>query len=71
MKWTNYTKQKHQCLIDGERIEYDVCGSTTLEDAKKYYGDTFVYIGSSNTYFINGTKNVSKTPIHFFVYADK
>ena len=53
--------------IDGQRVPYDACSSDdSLEDAKAYYEKAFEYFGSGHVYFVNGTRNQSKTLMHFF-----
>ncbi len=54
--------------MEGIKYAYDACHEGDLEKAKKWYGNNFKYIGSGYTYYINGTKNVSKKLHHFFVY---
>jgi len=72
MSFYSTTHPRHEwvreCLINGQRQVYDACSSRTLAEAEDYYVPLgFKYIGSSNTYFINGTENTSKDILHFFI----
>lgn len=62
-----FTTVTRECLLNGVMHNYDVCSTSSLKEAKNYYGDRFTHIGSSCIYFINGTKNTSEKMIHFFV----
>lgn len=57
---------KRECLIKGEKVEYDACGKGDLEELKSYYS-SFKYIGYSDVYFINGVKNEPGQTHHFFI----
>lgn len=64
----SYYEWQRECLINGQKQVYDACSSHTLAEAEEYYGPLgYKYIGSSNTYFINGTENKSKDILHFFI----
>lgn len=64
----SYYEVQRECLINGQRQVYDACSSNTLAKAEEYYVPLgYKYIGSSNTYFINGTENKSKHILHFFI----
>lgn len=61
------SNSKTECLINNKVIVYDACSSNdSLDKAKKFYKNKFEYIGSSNTYYINGRKNISEKLHHFF-----
>jgi len=55
-----------ETIINGQKTQYDVCASDSREEADKFYGHGYTYIGSSKVYFINGVKNHSETDIHFY-----
>ena len=65
--WYDFLSPCHnQCLINGQIIDYDVCGSKSLEDTKSFYGDNYEYIGSSFTTYHDGVKNEWDELHHFF-----
>lgn len=64
-------KVKTECVINNVRQEYDACAEGDLENAKKYYGKNFKYIGSGTVYFINGTKNEESELHHYFIHKHK
>ncbi len=61
-------KLKTECLIDGQKVDYDGCSISKLEEAKDFYKESFKYIGSGYIYFIEGTRNESKNLHHFFIF---
>jgi hypothetical protein len=61
-----WTKPFNQCLINGERVEYDACYSGPLEEAKELFQDRFTYIGSGFKTWHNGTENNWDEEHHFF-----
>ena len=63
MRYFNPTRQ---CLIDGIIVDYDACTTNSKESGDKLYGNSYNYIGSSYTYYIDGTKNVSIDLHHFY-----
>lgn len=58
-----------EALINGKKVVYHVCDgkSTSVEEAKKRYAN-YKYIGKSNIYFIDGTRNRENKPIYFFQF---
>jgi hypothetical protein len=67
------TRYKHpnpvttECEIDGIRQNYDICSSRSIEEAQKFYGDEYKYIGSSHVLYINGVRNEFKELHYFFI----
>jgi hypothetical protein len=58
---------KRECLIEGQKVPYDVCSSNPLKEAKEALKHAFPhYVGSGHILFINGTKQESKELYHFF-----
>ena len=55
-----------ETIINGQRTQYDFCGSGSRDESDKYYGEKYTYVGSSKVYFINGVENHSDTDIHFY-----
>ncbi len=71
---TNTQKElTRECLIDGNKIAYDVCSFEPFEISKRYYSKTdfSVYIGSSSTYYLNEKEIESDILIHFFKKSEE
>lgn len=65
--WIDILKEPHrECLINGAKVPYTALTGGDLEEAKALYKNR-KYIGSGNTYYINGVKNISKETWHYFV----
>ena len=61
-------------LIDGLQKHYDVsiCSTTfNIEEAKKYYGNTFEYIGTGTIHSLAGRPHISILKHHFFVRSNQ
>ncbi len=57
---------KTECLINGERKNFDAQASCDLQEAKDFYSH-FTYIGSSKIWYADGVKQVEEKESHFFV----
>lgn len=55
-----------ECLLNGKIVHYDACGSNK-EESDQFYEKQYKYIGSSNTYYINGTENKTTAELHFYI----
>lgn len=55
------------CLINNKEVKYDACGSNSLNESIKFYGEKFKYIGSSNVIYFKGKRIDLKKHWHFFV----
>jgi len=62
-----FVKPTTECLIDAKKVKYDACSSGELKQAIVFYRNKFKYIGSSDTYFLDGVENTDKKVHHFFV----
>ena len=56
-----------QVLINGHKVLYDAVSSCSLDSSLSYYPPSnWVYIGSSDTSYINGVENIWPHKEHYF-----
>lgn len=61
------------CVIDGNTIKYDVCGTQSKEECDSFYnkmaertGRKLAYLGQGSVIIINGYRNEMKETHHFY-----
>jgi hypothetical protein len=60
-------KVKLECLIDGVKVEYDMCCQEDRLDEVKRDWKNYKHIGSSHTYYINNFENKNEKLYHYFI----
>ena len=66
------SKIKLECLIDGKLLKFDGCSNNDLDISIEHFKEKgMVYIGTSNTSYYNGVKDVWDEQFHFFVRKTK
>lgn len=68
IKTDKETKHIHEIEIDGKRIVYDVCSSSSLEIAKVHYNENtgWKYLGTGRIWYVDGFQNTSSNDMHCF-----
>lgn len=66
----DFTKTFCECEINGVRIPYDACSSSSKKESFESYKN-HEYIGSNNgIIYVNGVKNDFKQEYHFFIRSN-
>lgn len=67
MKTNSFDKNvKTECLINSQKIAYDVCSQKDLKEARKFYKN-YKHIGSGYVYYLDGVIYHNKKLLHFFI----
>lgn len=65
------------CVIDGNTIKYDVCGTQSKEECDSFYnkmaertGRKVEYLGEGKTIYVGGVKNDMRETHHFYRFKN-